>query len=58
MKRISDKMIVEKTCSDCGKIIKVDIKDNGKYSGGNYFGPLPGKYSKTEDWVCNDCWKD
>jgi hypothetical protein len=50
--------ILKRECSDCGKIIKINLKEDGKYSGGNYFGHLSGKYSKIEDWVCEKCWKE
>lgn len=38
VKRIEMAEIINRTCSDCGKEITIEITEDGKYVGGHYFG--------------------
>ncbi|MGA1820094.1 MAG: hypothetical protein ACMUHU_03695 [Thermoplasmatota archaeon] len=43
---------IERKCIVCGKKLSIQLKDNGEYSGGHYFGKIeipvgPGEYRKV-----------
>ena len=43
--------MIKRKCLICGKEIKIKLKKDKTYSGGNYFGKIKDK----EYWECNKC---